>query len=482
MINASGLLNTINQSGINAGEQKKEATNASDAFLSLLQQLFSGSASGLANSVEDMTFALASSRDEKPEKSESRQPETDDESVTSAQAAAATATRHAPSQQVQNRESASVENATDDSTADHMKDPVGSSAQAMVRQSAAATDNVSDNGTQNNSKNPGQQGQQQSTPQQTASAEQNVATTAQQPVSDTNAAVTANVGKKITDTIGQVLPAATPTAAKAGADASASTTATTAVTTAAVDPSATVAAPAATQAAKATAEEILSTAAAAKSTISPVSKDSIDTLVQNLKFTSRIDSFGELFSPSATSNSETKTLLAKLAQNAKSLPQSSQSAILDKVKEVVDKASQARVGNSVVVRLNPPDLGEMTVKVSFRDDHMFVRVVSDNPDVEKFMRDKAPEMVQVLAAAGFKAANVHLSVGSRLNNEGEMFNGYFNAFQQPGTGNGAGNNFYKKGNGVTLAQNLQVGSNTDGAVRADKIAKPTLSADAGWVA
>lgn len=86
--------------------------------------------------------------------------------------------------------------------------------------------------------------------------------------------------------------------------------------------------------------------------------------------------------------------------------------IVEKVKEAIAQATKSRDGSSLVLNLNPKDLGEVVVKVQQRDDQIFAKISPKAPEVQEVIRAKIDEIVKVLTAAGFKAENVHISVGS----------------------------------------------------------------------
>jgi len=92
--------------------------------------------------------------------------------------------------------------------------------------------------------------------------------------------------------------------------------------------------------------------------------------------------------------------------------------VVDQVKELLQKAIQNRDGNTISVRLNPPELGQMTVKVTQRDSQVYARIIPESPEVEAALRTRAAEVTQVLVAAGLKADQVLVSIG-RERTDGE---------------------------------------------------------------
>jgi flagellar hook-length control protein FliK len=89
--------------------------------------------------------------------------------------------------------------------------------------------------------------------------------------------------------------------------------------------------------------------------------------------------------------------------------------IIDKIKEAIAQATRSRDGSALVLNLNPKDLGEVAVRVQQRDDQIFAKISPKAPEVQEIVRAKIEEIVKVLTAAGFKADQLHISVGSGFN-------------------------------------------------------------------
>ena len=99
----------------------------------------------------------------------------------------------------------------------------------------------------------------------------------------------------------------------------------------------------------------------------------------------------------------------------KQLAQGRQTEILERIQRVVTAASQSQHNNTIVVRLDPPALGAVTVKLIHRGDELFARIAPENPDVENVLRGRAQEISNALAASGIKVDNIHVSVGEERN-------------------------------------------------------------------
>lgn len=109
-------------------------------------------------------------------------------------------------------------------------------------------------------------------------------------------------------------------------------------------------------------------------------------------------------------NSE-KVLEGKIQQAVAKLSPSLQAKIIERVQKVLESLSSNRIQQTVVFRLDPQDLGEMTVKLTQRADQMFARITPDSPEVEQVLKDRLPEVQQALVNAGFRSENVHVTFG-----------------------------------------------------------------------
>jgi hypothetical protein len=93
------------------------------------------------------------------------------------------------------------------------------------------------------------------------------------------------------------------------------------------------------------------------------------------------------------------------------LPQATQQKIVDQIRTVVQDAKNAAPAGKLVFRLDPPELGAVTVKISQRGDQVFARIIPESSEVEGALRERAREIVNLLAGSGVKSENIHLSIG-----------------------------------------------------------------------
>ncbi|MBP9837622.1 MAG: flagellar hook-length control protein FliK [Proteobacteria bacterium] len=126
-------------------------------------------------------------------------------------------------------------------------------------------------------------------------------------------------------------------------------------------------------------------------------------------------------------NSSEKNVSAKVKQTFSSLLSRYGSEAVEKVKELISQASKSKDNNTLTLKLDPQDLGKITVKVTQRDSQVFARVIPENKEVEQYLREKASELHSVLTSVGFKADQIHISFGGEKSEaESYNFQNYFN--------------------------------------------------------
>ncbi len=113
----------------------------------------------------------------------------------------------------------------------------------------------------------------------------------------------------------------------------------------------------------------------------------------------------------------------------KNIPQSARESVVEKLNQMLQNVKQTRVAQTMVVRLNPLNLGEVTLKVTQRNDQIFTRVISNNSDVENYLKLHSSEILNSLANSGIKIENISLSFGFENNGQNnfsqeKMFAGY----------------------------------------------------------
>lgn len=110
----------------------------------------------------------------------------------------------------------------------------------------------------------------------------------------------------------------------------------------------------------------------------------------------------------------------------KQLPGEAQTKIIEQIQKALEVANSGRDTNALVVRLDPPDLGQVTVKLVYRRDELFARFTPENPEVEALLRSKVADISSILlSGSSIKADNIHIAIG---NSEADLAQGRFGQF------------------------------------------------------
>jgi len=170
---------------------------------------------------------------------------------------------------------------------------------------------------------------------------------------------------------------------------------------------------------------------------------------------------------------------AKTARNSRhaghteALPEKTQAEIIERIQKMMDSATKTRFGSTMVVRLDPPELGAVTVKITQRSDQLFAKVTPENPDVEAVLRARAGEITQILGNTGLKAENIHLSIGGDVSDsEAFAFNSFMNGNE--GSKGQLGSDSNHAGSDFMASEKLGNGLNSGGF--------DSGNLESGWVA
>lgn len=98
--------------------------------------------------------------------------------------------------------------------------------------------------------------------------------------------------------------------------------------------------------------------------------------------------------------------------NRPELLQRARTQIVENIQKVIDAVAAGKTGNTLTVRLDPPELGKVTVKVSQRSDGLNVRVVPESADVEANLQSRAHELGALLNLSGVRNANIEIATAS----------------------------------------------------------------------
>ena len=161
---------------------------------------------------------------------------------------------------------------------------------------------------------------------------------------------------------------------------------------------------------------------------------------------------------------------AKDTSSAQKTAAPRQAMIIDQIQKMLETASsQKKSGDTLVMRLDPPELGNMTVKMTVRGDTLHARIIPESSEVETVLRSKVNEVVQALSGSGMKAENIQVSIG-REASETPMFN-LQSGFQQSS----------KQGDQSQSAPRGFAGT-TGGVAAISRESGSTVQSDTGWVA
>ncbi len=103
-----------------------------------------------------------------------------------------------------------------------------------------------------------------------------------------------------------------------------------------------------------------------------------------------------------------------------SVVRAGQQELIDKVQKAIADAARSKDGNSLIFRMEQPELGSLTVKLTRRNDELHARIIPDNREVEATVRERIGELHTALQNSGIKVSQIHLSVGQEYS-ETEMF-------------------------------------------------------------
>ncbi|MCB0344989.1 MAG: flagellar hook-length control protein FliK [Bdellovibrionales bacterium] len=117
----------------------------------------------------------------------------------------------------------------------------------------------------------------------------------------------------------------------------------------------------------------------------------------------------------------TETLKNAAKAEQKKEAGSPQAKMMERVQKVLEEAVRTKDSNTIIVRLDPPQLGALTVRLTHRGEELFGRIIPETPEAEAILRTRANELQQILAATGLKAENVHVSIGQERSADSFLF-------------------------------------------------------------
>lgn len=86
--------------------------------------------------------------------------------------------------------------------------------------------------------------------------------------------------------------------------------------------------------------------------------------------------------------------------------------MIDKVKGVLEQAAINKTNDTITVKVEPANLGELTVKVSEKNGQIHAKITPESKEVEDILRSQSRELSMVIQALGYKEEDVQVSIGS----------------------------------------------------------------------
>lgn len=144
--------------------------------------------------------------------------------------------------------------------------------------------------------------------------------------------------------------------------------------------------------------------------------------------------------------------------------------MIDKVKAVIEQAAVNKTNDSITVKIDPPHLGELTVKVSEKKGQIYAKITPESKEVEEVLRSQARELSLVIQALGYKEEDVEVSIGTATPD-------FYRAFSHHDSANSGfsnSNSGLNKSRFGVLGNSEQTGINIDNNLTSEDLV--------GWVA
>jgi flagellar hook-length control protein FliK len=92
-----------------------------------------------------------------------------------------------------------------------------------------------------------------------------------------------------------------------------------------------------------------------------------------------------------------------------------ESKVMERVEKILNAASQTQEGTTLSFRLDPPDLGSVTVDISYARGELFARITAESNEVGAFLRERSAELQTALRKSGISADTIIVSVRGEEN-------------------------------------------------------------------
>ena len=108
------------------------------------------------------------------------------------------------------------------------------------------------------------------------------------------------------------------------------------------------------------------------------------------------------------------------AAKAKALPRAVAVRTLEKVETALKEVAKSHDGKTISLRLDPPSLGQVKIDVTLKDGVLHARMIAENPQVNQMLREKSPDLQQILRKLGLNVDRVTVAVGWEQGNAGRQ--------------------------------------------------------------
>ncbi|MGI6525448.1 MAG: flagellar hook-length control protein FliK [Bdellovibrionota bacterium] len=142
-----------------------------------------------------------------------------------------------------------------------------------------------------------------------------------------------------------------------------------------------------------------------------VISESVAVATQQATQNTTVQGVSAVVSDAADNNTQTNRD-SENTKNTKMLTRSQTSSMLARVEDALKEISRSKDGKTISIKLDPEELGTLKVDVTLRDGNLHARLVADNAAVNQALRERAPELQQILRNLGINVDQVSVSVAS----------------------------------------------------------------------
>ncbi len=123
--------------------------------------------------------------------------------------------------------------------------------------------------------------------------------------------------------------------------------------------------------------------------------------------------------------------------------------MIDKVKAVLEQATVNKANDTITVKVEPANLGELTVKVSEKNGQIYAKITPQSREVEDILRSQSRELSLVIQALGYQKEDVQISIGEASPDfHSAFYNGNDSQGESSGSNKGSQNARTFLGNGI----------------------------------